>query len=174
MDSKAADALILRVSKGDMSALEKLYNAFAREVYAYAMTIVKDRDTAEDIMQDVFVKVWQCAGGFKAQGLGKAWIMRIARNLSLNAVTRRRDDGDEEQLETLPAPDRPEDQVVSRVAVSQALDTLTGDERQIVTLRMSSDMTLAEIAKVLGQPLGTVKWKHAEALKKLRRIKDRL
>ena len=174
MDSKAADSLIVRVSKGDMAALEQLYGEYARAVYAYAMTIVKNSDAAEDIMQDVFVKIWRCAGDFKPQGLGKAWIMRIARNLSLNAVTRRRDDDSDEQLETMRAPDSPEDSVVGRVAVSEMLGSLTDEERQIVTLRMSSDMTLAEISKVLGQPLGTVKWKHAEAMKKLRRFADQM
>ena len=172
MDSKAADALIVRVSRGDMSALEELYNEFSRAVYAYAMTIVNDRDTAEDIMQDVFVKVYRCSSGFVPQGLGKAWIMRIARNLSLNAVTRRREEGTEEELETLRAPDRPEDHAVLRVALDGAMKSLSDDERQIVTLHAVSDMTLSDIAKTLGQPLGTVKWKHAAALKKLRGAVD--
>lgn len=169
MDNRTADALIERISAGDMSALEDLYTQFSQAVYAYAMTIVKDKVVAEDIMQDVFVKVYQNASGFRAEGYGKAWILRIARNLALNAVTRRRESEPEEAFETLRAPDRPEDSAIIRVSLKEALDALSDEERRIVTLHAVSGMTLGEIAATLSQPLGTVKWKHAGALKKLRR-----
>lgn len=168
MDNITADELIVRTAGGDMAALERLYREMFRPVYAFVMTIVRDAHTAEDITQDVFVKVYTGASDFSPNGFGRAWMMRIARNLALNAVSRRRETEGEEALEGLRAPDRPEDSAIARLALRQAMRELTDDERRIITLHAAAGMKLAEIAEALEQPLGTIKWKHASALKKLR------
>ena len=168
MDNRTADELIVRTADGDMSALEQLYNDLFRPVYAFVMTIVRDAHTAEDITQDVFVKVCTRSSEFTPTGFGKAWIMRIARNLALNAVSRRRETDGEDALEELRAPERPEDSTITRLALAQAMRELSDDERRIITLHAAAGMTLAEIAETIEQPLGTVKWKHASAMKILR------
>lgn len=173
MDALDIDRLIAKVASGDTASLEILYNRFAKSVYALAYSIVSNHAAAEDIMQDTFVKVWSAAASFKSKGFGKAWIMRIARNLSLNYVTRCRtqsmDEMNEESGERFASEQSLEDRTVASVAVEYAMSRLSENEKQIVTLHGLCDMTLSEIAEMLGEPLGTIKWRHSEAMKKMRK-----
>ncbi|MBE6754729.1 MAG: sigma-70 family RNA polymerase sigma factor [Ruminococcaceae bacterium] len=132
------------------------------------MTIVKNHSAAEDVMQDTFVRLYGAAGRFRAGGMGKAWIMRIARNLALNAVTRG-DYPSEEPTAERASNDSTEDSAISSVMLERAMQKLGDEERQIVTLHALSGMKLHEIAAALELPLGTVKWKHSRALSVLRK-----
>lgn len=172
MESHEFDILIKRVAEGDTDSLETLYNACAKGVYALAYSIVKSHAMAEDIMQDTFVRVFSSASSFTSVGNGRAWIYRIARNLSLNAVTRRRTDSldsiAEQTGNQIASHVSTEDTAVTEHSVDHALSQLSDNEREVITLHSMSGLTLKEIASLLGVPLGTVKWRHAQALKKLR------
>lgn len=168
IDNKRADALICAVAKGDMSALEQLYSELAPAVFAFARTIVKNESTAQDIMQDTFVRVFNSASSFRPQGYGKAWIMQIARNLSLNAVTARTYDEIDEAASEKPSADSTEETAEARVMVAAAMDSLSDAERQVVVLHAVSGLKLERIAQIMEEPIGTVKWRHSQAMKKIR------
>ncbi len=172
MESHQFDILIKHVAQGCSESLEQLYNACARGVYAVAYSIVKSHAAAEDIMQDTFVRVWASASTFTAVGNGRAWIYRIARNLALNAVTRGRTDSldaiTEDNGDRIASSASTEDSAVIGHSIDSALDSLGDKEREVITLHSMSGLTLNEIADLLDVPLGTVKWRHAQALKKLR------
>ena len=174
MEAHEFDILIEQVACGSSESLEKLYNACAKGVYALAYSIVKSHAAAEDIMQDTFVHVWNSASTFTAKGNGRAWIYRIARNLALNAVTRNRTDSlnaiTEENGDRLASDTSTEESAVVGHSIETALLSLGDREREVITLHSMSGLTLNEIAAMLDIPLGTVKWRHAQALKKLRSV----
>ena len=162
LDGQAADLLILKIAAGDMSALEELYNAMYGEILGYLCSMLGgDRQNAEDLAQDTFVRVYKYAPRFAASGQGRAWVYRIAGRLALNHFGRNHN-----------ADAEVEDRAVNSAAVAQALAAISPEERQVVSLHAVSGLTLREIAGLLGQPLGTVKWRHAEAIRKLRAILD--
>ncbi len=168
IDNRAADSLICAIGQGDMSALERLYSELAPAVCAFARSIVRDEAAAQDIMQDTFVRVYNSAGAFRPCGLGCAWVMQIARNLSLNALTRfSRTEPVESGPETAAA-DSTEDSAEARVMIVDALDSLSDAERQVITLHAVSGLKLDEVARVMNEPLGTIKWRHSQAMKKIR------
>lgn len=171
MEQKYADILICRTGQGDMAAFEELYSQLSRKVYAFVMTIVKNPASAEDIMQDTFVRVYNAAADFKGSGCGVSWIMRIARNLAYNTLARKQTDS-EEKIDAEKASDSTENNVLNRVVIQQAMQSLDDNERQIITLHAVVGMKLHEIAQIMEQPLGTIKWRHSSALKKLRNILD--
>ena len=168
LDNKAADALICAVGRGDMTALETLYSQLALAVFAFARSIVKDEALAQDIMQDTFVRVHNSAAAFTPSGLGKAWIIQIARNLALNALRRYDRSCPEEAAAETAAPDSTAETAEAKLMINHALESLNDAEREIVTLHAVSGLKLDAIARVLNQPLGTVKWRHSQALKKIR------
>lgn len=168
IDNKAADKLICDIAGGDMSALETLYRGLAPGVFAFARSIVRDDALAQDIMQDTFVRVYNSAGSFRPRGLGKAWVMQIARNLALDALTRRTASEPEEVIGERPAGDSTEDSAEARVMIGHALSVLTDAEREVIVLHAVSGLKLEEIARITGEPLGTVKWRRSRAMKKIR------
>ena len=76
-----AEALINRMSKGDITALGELYELISTDVFAYALSKTANKDDAEDIAQDTFVQVWKNATQYKAIGKPLAWIFTIEMNL---------------------------------------------------------------------------------------------
>lgn len=168
IDNKRADALICAVAKGDNGALEELYCEMAPSVYAFARSIIKNDAAAQDIMQDTFVRVFNSAAGFSSKGFGKAWIMQIARNLSLNFLSRCDRFLPDDAVPEKASYESTEETAEARVMIQKALETLADDERQIVMLHSVSGMKLEEIADILDEPLGTVKWRHSKAMKKIR------
>jgi RNA polymerase sigma-70 factor (ECF subfamily) len=126
----------------------------------------------------VFARVWREAVTFdRARGTAAAWLVTLARNRAIDAVrARKRRRGHEDDLGrdepvTLDAPASPEASVVDAersVAVRAALDTLRPEQRAVLELAYFGGLSHSEIAARLGQPLGTVKTRIAQAVKRLR------
>ena len=168
LDGLAADELILKIADGDMSALESLYSAMYGEIYAYLRSLLSgDSQSAEDLAHDTFIRVYKYASGFASMGQGRAWVYRIAGRLALTHLSKNPPAAGELDENTPDSADV-EQSAVNSSAIADALAAISPEERQIVSLHAISGMTLKEISELLGQPLGTVKWRHAEAIKKLR------
>lgn len=165
-DPAQAELLIKRIAQGDRDALAELYSACRVSVYGFAMSILKEKTDAEDVLQEVFVRVWQSAPGYRAQGKPMAWLLTIARNLSNDAVRgRNRLSPLSEELPTEGGSERSDD----RIVLDAAMSVLAKDERQIVMLHAVSGMRHREIAQILSMPLSTVLSKYSRATKKLQK-----
>ncbi|MCI9274096.1 MAG: RNA polymerase sigma factor [Clostridiales bacterium] len=168
MTANELDQLILLASQGDMPALESLYQEMKDLVYALSLSITRRPSCAEDITQETFVRLSQ-SSGFTPRGQGKAWVLRIARNLALRQL---------QQEKRLHAPQRDRDSrsgswgeetSLDRIMLRQALMTLGVAERQIVLLH-AAGLKHEETARILRRPAGTIRWKYAQAIKKLTRF----
>jgi RNA polymerase sigma-70 factor (ECF subfamily) len=169
-------ALVLRRQE---AALGAIYDRYIRLVYAVALRITGDRETAEEVVQDVFQNVWQAAGSFQP-GVGSfaAWLLGIARHRAIDATRSKRerarareqtlDDvrpaGEEMSLEREVA------QRLLRDTVRAALDALPANQRQTIELAYYGGLTRVEIAERLNEPVGTVKTRLRLGLLKLREL----
>lgn len=170
LDGRTADALIQRIAVGDMSALESLYSAMYGEIFAYLRSMLGgDSHSAEDLAQDTFIRVYKYAPKFAAMGQGRAWVYRIAGRLALTHLGKASSGSPLTESDLQDLADV-EDNAVNSKAVADAMAALSPEERQVVSLHAVSGLTLREISDILSQPLGTVKWRHAEAIKKLRSL----
>lgn len=161
------DRLLLRVGQGDREAFARLYSLTRGAVYALALSLLRDAHEAQDVAQDVYVKVWESAPAYRSQGSPMAWLLTVARNL---ARSRLRQSGrqvalDEEAWNAIPAaaPD-----VEDRQLLQGALARLGAEEREIVLLHAVTGLKHREIAQLLELPLSTVLSKYHRGLKKLR------
>ena len=75
------DDLILQIADGDRTALKMLYESISGNIYGYALSVIKNRDDAEDILQETFLKVFTAAKSYKPQGKPTAWVFTIAKNI---------------------------------------------------------------------------------------------
>jgi RNA polymerase sigma-70 factor (ECF subfamily) len=159
------------------AALGAIYDRYGRLVYTVALRITGDRETAEEVVQDVFQNVWQAAGGFQA-GLGSfsSWLLGITRHRAIDATRSKRERArtrEQNLNEALPVAADTDiegtvDQSLLRDAVRKALKELPSNQRQAIELAYYGDMTRAEIAEQLGEPLGTIKTRMRLGLSKLR------
>jgi RNA polymerase sigma-70 factor (ECF subfamily) len=170
-------ALIGRVAGGDLAAFGALYDRYARDVYAFAAHAL-GRGPAEEVAQDVFVRIWQRAAQFdETRGSVAGWIMAIARHRIVDEIRHRGRSHD--TLATIDAllagaedPDADVEEATwlhdRRRGLLDAVRELPEEQRRVLVLAYFGGLTQSEIAQKLGCPLGTVKKRTRLGLQKLR------
>ncbi|HEU5090202.1 MAG TPA: sigma-70 family RNA polymerase sigma factor [Roseiflexaceae bacterium] len=174
------EALVTLVSRRDEAALGILYDRYIRLVFSVALRITGDRQTAEEVVQDVFQNVWLSAHTYQlSAGAVSSWLLGITRHRAIDATRSKRERARnrEQALDITfmsPASGGPEDELDKRLqrdAVRDALAELPSNQRQAIELAYYGGFTGAEIAERLGEPVGTIKTRLRLGLLKLR---DRL
>ena len=169
MDQTGLESLLLDMTRGDQEALAQLYHRTRTAVFGLALSYLKNRHDAEDVTQDTFVRAWENAPSYRPQGKPMAWLLTIARNLSLMKLR------EKDRTESLPEEDwalpGPDDALTTedRTVLSAAMSVLEDEEQRIVLLHAVTGLKHREIAESLSLPLSTVLAKYHRALKKLRR-----
>ena len=156
------DRALSRLANGDMSALEDIYRQLGRRIYMLALSILRDTHSAEDIMQDTFVKLAAEARAYREGSNAIAFILTMTRNLSLNLLKKQRRETPSEQL-----PDRV-DGDAPPLAALEALALLDEQERQIVILKLDCGMKHKQIAAILGITPDACQKRYRRALEKLK------
>ncbi len=180
-DARTDEDLIKQVAGGDESGLEILYDHYAPAVYSLVLQMVYDQQVAEELTQEVFVRVWRGAGSYCAsRGRPSCWVLGIAHNAGIDELRRRgsrprlaRDDPQvgRSLLEVADASASSHELTLQRIQrrqISEALGELPVSERQVLLLSYFSGLRKSEIAEACGMPLGTVKTTTKRALGKLR------
>jgi RNA polymerase sigma-70 factor (ECF subfamily) len=173
------ETLIVLIAQSQEQALAQLYDRYHRLVFSLALAIVNDRATAEEITLDVFLRVWQKAGTYRAeQAKVSTWLTHIARNHAIDVLRRRsvRLDQSAVHLEdaihhiesSQPDPQDSAELSLRRERILAALSQLPLEQRQALTLAYFGGYTQSQIAELLAQPLGTVKTRLRLAMQKLR------
>lgn len=159
------DRMLRAVSRGDRDALAQLYHATAAAVYAYALSILRNRFDAEDVLQECYVTIFRSAGQYRSQDKPMAWIMTITRNLCLKLARSQQRYiplESEDLIGTTPV--SPDD----RLLLQSCMKLLSNEEHQIVVLHAVAGFTHREIGLHLGLKTSTVLSKYHRALQKLR------
>ena len=172
------------IANGDRDALKEIYEEYLPYLYTIVLGVVQQRETAEDVTSDVFIRIWNSAAKFQPGSGHKGWLATIARTMAIDELRKHKREvlmggsgGDEENdsggIEDFSEQETPsegvEDEVVEQLSIMEALDRLKPEEREIVDMKVLSEMTFKEISEILQIPMGTVTWRYQAAIKKLRR-----
>jgi len=181
-DKKLNDETLLRlIAQAQESALGELYDRYSRLVYSMALNSVDDPALAEEITQDVFLRIWNKATTYQVeQGKVITWIASITRYRSIDMLRRLkvRPEGNravwaeehDEPFESIDPIDIEEEVQLNQRSdnIREAVAALPKDQRQALTLAFFNGYTHAEIAQILNEPLGTIKTRIRLAMQKLR------
>lgn len=159
--------LILRMADGDRNAFTELYRQTSSAVYGFALSILKNKHDAEDVMHDAYIRAYTAAITYKPMGKPLSWILTIVRNLCMSKIRTGKVCEDISQYENLAGIDA--DDSIDRIVLKEALQILDLDERQIVILHALTGLKHREIAEIIDAPTGTVLSKYNRALKKMRK-----
>ena len=155
------------MAAGDRAALAELYGGEAPALFAYLRLFTSDRELAEEIVQDTFLAAWRGAAGFGGRASVRSWLFAIARRRATDALRRPRLQMAPEDAVGLAEVPRdepgPEDLAI-------AVNRLVPVHREVLVLAFAYDLSYAELAQVLGIPLGTVKSRLNAAKRALRTI----
>ncbi len=165
VDAQQLDSMIKDVASGSTESLSRLYMHTKVSVYSFALSLLKNPQDAEDVLQDTYLQIWNGAGNYQSRGKPMAWILTVTKNLCRKRLqASNRTVSIEEYLDTLPT-DLPSD---DRITLEACMKLLTDEERQIVVLHAVSGFKHRQIAGLLELPLSTVLSKYHRAIKKMR------
>jgi RNA polymerase sigma-70 factor, ECF subfamily len=160
-------------------ALSKLYDRYSRTVFGVGLKILGDRSMAEELVQEVFLKVWRSSGTFDpSRGSFSTWLYRVTRSAALDLYRKRArrirpvPDGDPHLVsarDTSAGPQEVLDDSWLSWRVSRALEVLDAPHREVIDLAYFGGLSQREISQRTGVPLGTVKTRTASAYKSLRK-----
>ncbi len=173
-ERRAERALAQRIRQGDADAVRTFVRAHYERVYRYLAHLCRDVPTAEDLTQETFTSAWRAIGRFGGTSSLATWLHRIARNAFLDHCRRRRRrppvaPGDVERPDGRdPLAELLADE--QRRRLHAAVEALAAAERESIVLHYFQGLSYRQMAEVLDEPVGTVKWRTGRALKQLNAI----
>jgi RNA polymerase sigma-70 factor (ECF subfamily) len=174
-------ALISRVSLGDRGALKELYDSVGGKLLAVAFRVLDNRGVAEDILQEVFITIWNQAGSYNSDYVQPfSWLCAITRNRAIDQLRKTQldvplnwHDADGEE-HTYDAPDERDTPLESLINIEsgnrlhECLNALESEQKQVLLLAYFEGLTHSELAQRLKRPLGTIKAWTRRSLMRLR------
>jgi len=175
--------LIACYLKGDENSLEILIKRYLKPIYSFTFRFVGNSQEAEDITQEVFIRVWRNLKKFNRNKNFKTWIFSIAKNTSIDFFKKKKaipfskfeNEKEENKLiETLIDPTPLADELFERVGIEKVLDAainqLAPKYRMVLFLRYNDHFTFREIAEIFGESSNTIKSRHRRAILILRKM----
>ena len=145
-------------------ALPLIVAEFKRKVFALAFSFTRERDEAEDLTQEVFVKVWKALPRFDARASLSTWIYAITRNTSLSALRARRQTVEVEEC----IAEDDHEHSAERMLLLRLIERLPEKQRQVITLFYMEERSHEELSQMLDTPVGTIKTLLHRARERLR------
>ena len=173
---KQPDALILSMQQGDESSFSQLYDNYNEAIFGIIYSIVLDKNIAQEVLQDVFVKIWNKRDSYDInKGRFFTWILNIARNASIDEIRSKSFKNERKNLSTSSFVDiiKTSDSLNNRMdalGIKKFIDKLKPACIGIIDLLFFKGFTQADAAKELDIPLGTLKTRNRNCLKELRTL----
>lgn len=182
LNSKEEIELISRIKNRDEQALELFYDKYNKLLFSLVLSIVKRREEAEDVLQELFTKIWEKAHTYnEKQGSVYSWVVTMSRNKAIDRIRSRRYKSAMKEATDNESPydhiesevQNPLDQTILNERagyVQEALNSIPKEQRQVIMVAYFQGMTQSEISVELDLPLGTVKSRMRDGMMKLKNI----
>lgn len=166
MNNDELNVQLKKFREGKDEAFHEIYHELKKPIYTIIYRVLYDKALAEDVMQELFLKLSQTPPTSKVDK-PRAWIFKMAHNLAIDHKRKVRNnhliiEEIEDANITL------EHKVSTRIDVEKAIQQLNASEREIITLRLNAELKFKDIAHITNMPLGTVLWKYRQSIEKLR------
>jgi RNA polymerase sigma-70 factor (ECF subfamily) len=181
MEISNENRIIESILFGDEDAFAEIVKIYLNMVYNFVYRLVGDRDAAEDIAQETFVKTWKNLKKFDQKRNFKTWIFTIAKNTAFDYLKKKKeipfsiftDEEGENWLENVSSDEILPDEILERENIAEEfekiLEKIPVHYRVILLLHYKEDFSLHEIAEILGEPYNTIKSRHQGGLKTLKK-----
>ena len=180
ISAETLEGLLGATAQGDREAFRTLYDRSSAKLFGIVLRILKNRQKAEDVLQDVYLKIWQRAGSYDpVQGKPITWMATIARNRAIDIIRSTRPEqtvdepGDEEEIFKLGGQDAENVDVTELEALRFCLGEMKEDDRNYVLLAYYEGYSREELAERFESPVGTIKTRLRRGLVALRTCLER-
>jgi len=167
IDTNYLDKCLLSIKNGDLSYMSDLYNLTSKSIYSYALSILRNKEDAEDVTHDCYVIVYKSIHQYSSKGKPLSWLITITRNLAL-ARLNEKSKIDDREIEEFNFPMQEGMSATDRDLINTCMNLLNQEERQVIILHAVSGFKHREIAHIMNMSLSGVLSKYNRAIKKVR------
>ena len=168
INKKDIKILFNKLKEGDKEALKEIYNKCNKIVYGIAFSILKNRDNSEDIVQIVFMKIMNMSKDLLPIKNEMSWIYSLTKNETLNYIRKQKDLVNIEEAYFLLEEDKEIQKIIEKDSYNNLIKKLPEKDREIISLKILSNMSFREISNLLNMPIGTVQWRYYTSLHSLK------
>ena len=168
INKKDIKILFNKLKEGDKEALKEIYNKCNKIVYGIAFSILKNRDNSEDIVQIVFMKIMNMSKDLLPIKNEMSWIYSLTKNETLNYIRKQKNVVNIEEAYFLLEEDKEIEKIIEKDSYNNLIKKLPEKDREIISLKILSNMSFREISNLLNIPIGTVQWRYYTALHSLK------
>lgn len=161
-------SIFRELKNGNKEKLEELYNKYKKMVYSIAFGILKNREDAEDIVQIVFSKIYTMGEEQLPQDKEVTWLYTVTQNETLQLLRKKKNDFDIENIYNIEDENSDIEKFIDKESFNQLINKLNNKEKEIVSLKIISNLSFAQISGLLGEPIGTIKWRYYKSIYSLR------
>ena len=160
--------LFIEIKYGNRIAFEKLYNNYNKLIYNIAYSILKNKQDAEDIVQIVFEKLYLIDKEKLPNRNESSWLYSITKNETINYLKRNKNNIDLDSIYNIEDDNNEINKIIDQDSYNRLISKLNNKEKEIISLKIISNLSFEEIGKLLKEPTGTIKWRYYKAVNTLK------
>lgn len=152
------------LKKGNKNVIEELYKKYNKMIYGIAFSILKNKEDSEDIVQNVFQKLYTIDKDKMPKDKEATWLYAVTKNETLLLLRKKNDTYDIEKVYNIANEDNEINKLIDRESYNQLINKLDSKEKEVVSLKIISNLSFTQISELLGEPVGTVKWRYYKSI----------
>ena len=168
MNKKELKDIFNKMKNSDETALEQLYQKYGNLVYGIAFGILKNKEDSEDVVQNVFCKLYKMDKEKLPSDKEACWLYTLSKNEAISLYRRKNEDVDLDSIYEIEENNNEIDKSIDILEFNRLINSLNEKEKQIISLKILSELSFDEIAKFLNEPVGTIKWRYYKSLHSLK------
>ena len=165
---KELEELFIEIKYGNKIAFEKLYNNYNKLIYSIAYSILKNKQDAEDVVQIVFEKLYSIDKDKLPNRNESSWLYSVTKNETINYLKHNKNNINLDSIYNIEDDNNEINKIIDQDSYNRLIDKLNDKEKEIISLKIVSNLSFEEIGKLLKEPTGTIKWKYYKAVNTLK------
>ena len=165
---KELEELFIEIKYGNKIAFEKLYNNYNKLIYSIAYSILKNKQDAEDVAQIVFEKLYSIDKDKLPTRNESSWLYSVTKNETINYLKHNKNNIDLDSIYNIEDDNNEINKIIDQDSYNRLIDKLNDKEKEIISIKIVSNLSFEEIGKLLKEPTGTIKWKYYKAVNTLK------
>ena len=174
IDEKELKELFIELRHNNEIAFEKLYTKYNKLVYSIAFSILKNKEDSEDIVQIVFSKLYEIDKNKLPTNREASWLYSLTKNEAISFLRKKRNNIGLESIYEIEDNDNEINNIIERDSYNRLISRLNDKEKQIISLKILSNLSFEEIGKLLNEPTGTIKWRYYKGVHTLKLLLSNL
>ena len=162
------EELFIEIKYGNKIAFEKLYNNYNKLIYSIAYSILKNKQDAEDVVQIVFEKLYLIDKEKLPNRNESSWLYSITKNETINYLKHNKNNIDLDSIYNIGDDNNEINKIIDQDSYNRLINKLNNKEKEIISLKIISNLSFEEIGKLLKEPTGTIKWRYYKAVNTLK------